>query len=137
MVEQTKPNGRVSLEETDYETGSSLLKHAPHPHRYLHRQKSRPSLESAHPTGSPSTSTPRKSATAYVSPVDLDGDDAPSEDAWSVGNGWWSGVDENQVDEVQEAITSLEGIISGGKLKAGEMEVSMVLVLCVIEIEMS
>lgn len=104
-------------------SGSSFI-HIPHPHRRKNR------VSSDLPAGS-SSGTVRALAgeagarAAFLSPADLDGDDAEDETAWAEGNGWWSGVSVDQVDEVKEGIKAIEGLLSSGTLRPGEAVVSL------------
>ena len=64
-----------------------------------------------------------ESRAAYLSGGDLDGDDAPDGSGWAVGS-WWTGINQDGVEEAKEGIKALEGLINGGKLAAGEIQVS-------------
>jgi len=63
------------------------------------------------------------SRAAYLSTGDLDGDDAPDGSGWAAG-GWSIGISSEGVEEAREGVKALEGLISGGKLTPGELQVS-------------
>lgn len=130
-------------------TGSSFI-HIPHPH--IRKHKASASTDAAAPgstaglsasvtgdtlattdSGSTALGQGRARETTggsfsrrpdHLSASDLDGDDPAEEDFWQVGGAWWSGVSEEQVDEVQEGIKALSASLQNGKLSPGEVEVS-------------
>ncbi|ORY34198.1 hypothetical protein BCR39DRAFT_516718 [Naematelia encephala] len=118
-----EPSSGSSAEIASNTTSGSSFIHVPHPH--LRRHKSKLSTDGAAPSSSGSTiraigASDEGSRAAYLSPGDLDGDE---EDAgsWAEGTGWWSGVNPDHVYEVKEGIRDLEALLSGGKLKKGEI----------------
>lgn len=104
-------------------SGSSFI-HVPHPH-FRHKDRTAPIgplIASA--SGSTLRQSQDGSRSAYLSARDLDGDDNGEESAWSEGGTWWSGVGFETIDEVKDSAKALEGLITSGKLRPGEMLVS-------------
>ncbi|KAE8543160.1 hypothetical protein D1P53_000647 [Cryptococcus gattii VGV] len=67
----------------------------------------------------PATSSPASTdSAAYLSPADLDGDDANDQRAWSNSQAWWSPV---PADETAESISDLQALIASGKLSPAEL----------------
>lgn len=60
----------------------------------------------------------RGSPAPYLSPADLDGDDASDQRAWSSSQAWWSPV---PADDTAEGIGGLQALIAGGKLSAADL----------------
>lgn len=60
----------------------------------------------------------RGSPAPYLSPADLDGDDASDQRAWSSSQAWWSPV---PADDTAEGIGGLQALIASGKLSAADL----------------
>lgn len=121
------PASSNSSAETTSHAGSSFI-HIPHPH--LHHKKSEGAALGAGavgpgPASSFSGSTIREhgSRAAYLSPADLDGDEGDDPTDWVEGTSWWTGVQIDQADEVKEGVKELDGLVQGGKLRPGEVQV--------------
>lgn len=111
------PAGGSNSSADETASASSFI-HVPHPH--LRRHKSR--LSTDVPASGRLQSPAGGSRAAYLSAGDLDRDDLPDGSNWATGNGWWTAVGPNEIDEVKEGLTALE-TASKGSARAGEQEV--------------